>query len=247
MTPFTRRDARHPPRVGKESAMRPLARILLALSMGLASETIFAQEPAPDAPETAAPAPTPIPAGEAAPAETTLTAPADPMPSADAVEAPGDLAALAALVTAAQTPTPGPPETPVAQVAQVENRIEPPPPPPPAPRVEAAIGDVEDDAGLGRTATARFARGPNGSRSTRTGGSEDCRNAPPAGGPFVPRSKSPQGRGSARSTSGPSRSTGFERAMTPRSTRSSSPAKRMLAVAEGFDPSCEIHSRSTSR
>ena len=155
MTPFTRRDARHPPRVGKESAMRPLARILLALSMGLASETIFAQEPAPDAPETAAPAPTPIPAGEAAPAETTLTAPADPMPSADAVEAPGDLAALAALVTAAQTPTPGPPETPVAQVAQVENRIEPPPPPPPAPRVEAAIGDVEDDAGLGRTATAR--------------------------------------------------------------------------------------------
>jgi hypothetical protein len=135
--------------------MRPLARILLALSMGLASETIFAQEPAPDAPETAAPAPTPIPAGEAAPAETTLTAPADPMPSADAVEAPGDLAALAALVTAAQTPTPGPPETPVAQVAQVENRIEPPPPPPPAPRVEAAIGDVEDDAGLGRTATAR--------------------------------------------------------------------------------------------
>jgi len=141
MTTATRRDARQKPRVGKETAMRPLARIVLALSMGLASDMLIAQDPAPQGSEAAAPVPTPVVEDGAVVPEATMTAPADAMPS----ETPAtDASAFATLLPAdddpveAMTPTPGPP------VAQNTDRIEPPLPPPPAPGVDVALGSVDD-------------------------------------------------------------------------------------------------------
>jgi hypothetical protein len=144
MTPATRRDARQKPGVGKETAMRPLVRILLVLTMGLASEKLFAQDPAPQGSEGAAPVPTPAVENATAAPGATLTAPADAMPSD---EPAGDAAKFAALLESADatpetmTPTPGPP------VSQNTDRVEAPPPPP-APGVDAALGPV-DDAELG--------------------------------------------------------------------------------------------------
>ena len=145
MTAATRRDARQTPRVGKETAMRPFARIVLALSLGLASEMLIAQEPAPQGTDSEVPAPAPTPADGAGAPEATITAPADAMPSD---EPASDASTFAALLedrdapAEAMTPTPGPP------VSQSSDRVEPPLPPPPAPGVEVALGSV-DDASLG--------------------------------------------------------------------------------------------------
>ena len=147
MTPATRRDARHAPRVGKETAMRPLVRILLALALGLASEMLLAQDPAPQGSDAAALVQTPAPvvADRGDTPEATLTAPADPMPS---VEPATDAAEISALLDSgdappnAITPTPGP------AASQSTDRIEPPLPPPAVPGVDVAIGSV-DDAELG--------------------------------------------------------------------------------------------------
>jgi hypothetical protein len=122
--------------------MRPLSRILLALAMGLASEMLFGQDPAPQGSESNAPAPAPaVEDGAAVPGET-ITAPPDAMPSiepaaeAEPASVPGD--------------APADVPTPVARAAasRVEDRVAPPPPPPPAPGVDVAIGSI-DDAELG--------------------------------------------------------------------------------------------------
>lgn len=135
MTPATRRDARQKPRVGKETAMRPLARIVLALSMGFASEVLIAQDPAPQGSEVAAPVPTPaVEESTATAPEATWTAPADAMPSE---EPAGDTAKVAASLESGDAPP----------VSQSTDRVEPPPPPP-APSVDVALGSV-DDAALG--------------------------------------------------------------------------------------------------
>ena len=145
MTTAMRRDARQKPRVGKETAMRPLVRILLVLAMGLASEKLLAQDPAPQGSEPAAPVPAPAVENATAAPDVTITAPADAMPSE---EPSADAAQFAALLESADappeamTPTPGPP------VSQNTDRVEPPLAPPPAPRVDAALGSV-DDADLG--------------------------------------------------------------------------------------------------
>jgi hypothetical protein len=140
MTLTTRRDARQKPRVGKETAMRPLARFVLALSIGLASEILLAQDPATQSGEPAAPVPAPIVADGAAAPETTLTAPADEMPAADvAPEAPESGAALAPANPTAQTPTPGP----AVLGGRIEDHVEPPPPPPPHVEVAGSVEDAE--------------------------------------------------------------------------------------------------------
>jgi hypothetical protein len=145
MTTATRRDARQKPRVGKETAMRPLARIVLALSMGLASEMLIAQELAPQGSEAAAPVPTPAVEDGAAVPEATITAPADAMPSEESAT---DAAAFAAFFESADTPPEAMTPTPGPAVSQNTDWVEPPLPPPPAPGVDVAVGSV-DDANLG--------------------------------------------------------------------------------------------------
>ena len=146
MTPATHRDARQMSRVGKETAMRPLVRILLAVAIGLASEKLYAQDPAPPGSEAAASVPQPTLADGAAARDATLTTPVDALPSAEPE-------AVAAEAKAASAPGDAPAEvpTPVSQASasRAEARVEPPPPPPPpAPGVDVAIGSV-DDAELG--------------------------------------------------------------------------------------------------
>jgi hypothetical protein len=138
MTPATRRDARQTPRVGKETAMRPLARFVLALSIGLASEVLFAQDPAPQGAVAAAPVPVPV-SDESADPEATLTAPADEMPSEEPAPAAEVEAAPETREGPAETmtPTPGPP------VSQSADDIERPLPPPP-PDVQVAVGPVDN-------------------------------------------------------------------------------------------------------
>ncbi|HKD17889.1 MAG TPA: hypothetical protein VKG23_08465 [Thermoanaerobaculia bacterium] len=120
--------------------MRPLARIVLALSMGLASEMLIAQDPAPQGSEAAAPVPTPAVEDNAAP-EATITAPADSMPSevSEAATAESDVASQAG-----DAPAEAIQPTPVPSVSQNTDRVEPPVPPPPAPDADVAIGSVED-------------------------------------------------------------------------------------------------------
>jgi hypothetical protein len=140
MTTATRRDARQKPRVGKETAMRPLARIVLALSMGFASEMLFAQDPAPQGSEIAAPVPTPVVEDGAAVPEATIMAPADAMPSTD----PDATAESRAASEAGGVPAESAPPTPVPSLSQNTDRVEPPLPPPPAPGVDVASVDSAD-------------------------------------------------------------------------------------------------------
>ena len=136
MTTAMRRDARLKPRVGKETAMRPLARIVLALSMGFASELLIAQDPSPQGSETAAaPVPTPVVEDGAPVPEATITAPADPMPS----EEPAAATAESETASRGDVPAESAHPTPVPSVSQNTNQVEPPLPPPPAPGVDVAV------------------------------------------------------------------------------------------------------------